>query len=127
MSSEKKATEFPTPEEQLATLSEVISRGYREFVLEGPLSAYFTVVRGGMMDAAQLLTDQVETSVTSFQHKILEIVVESDYFRTANRSITEMKQVIDEFRLVMDNIGVKGPVPQGQPASTEKTESGTSE
>lgn len=122
MSYEVNLPEFPKPEEQLAALSSVIARNYREFVLEGPLSAYFTVVRGGMMDAAQLLTDQVEASVTSFQHKISEVVAESDYFRTANKSIAEMRAATAEFKTLIDSLGK----PPSEP-SVEKTEFLTSE
>lgn len=127
MSFETKLPEIPLPEEQLAALSSAIVGRYREIVMEGPLLAYFAVVRGGMMDAAQLITDQVEASVASFQDKITELVAESDYFKTANRSITEMQQVARDFKSVIDSIGVMAPVPEGPPPSTVKTESGTSE
>jgi len=115
-------TRFPESAEQLAALSNVIVKRYKELVVEGPLSAYFTVVRGGMMDAAQTLTDQVEASVASFQDKILELVAESDYFKAANRTITEMKVATDAFKVLMDSMNsAPHPVPQG------KAESGTSE
>lgn len=122
MDSEKKLPEFPEPAEQLAAMSDVIVRRYKELVIEGPLSAYFTVVRGGMMDAAQLITDQVEASVASFQDKIVELVSESDYFKTANRSFAEMQSVTDEFMRALASLTTATqPVPQG------KAESGTSE
>lgn len=115
-------TKFPEPAEQLAALSGVIIKRYKELVIEGPLSAYFTVVRGGMMDAAQSLTDQVEASVTSFQDKILELVNESDYFKTANRLVAEMKVASEMFKGLMASMD-----PAPQPVPQEKAESGTPE
>jgi hypothetical protein len=113
---------FPEPVEQLAAMSNVIIRRYKELVMEGPLSAYFTVVRGGMMDAAQALTDQVEASVASFQDKILELVAESEYFKTADRLITDMKVASEAFKGIMASMdSVPQPVAQG------KAESGTPE
>jgi hypothetical protein len=115
-------TNFPEPAEQLAALSNVIVRRYKELVMEGPLSAYFTVVRGGMMDAAQALTDQVEASIAAFQDKILETAAESEYFKTADRLITDMKVASEAFKTIMASMdSVQQPVPQG------KAESGTPE
>lgn len=122
MSCDNSVTAFPQQEEQLAALSRVIIKRYKELVMEGPLSAYFTVVRGGMMDAAQTLTDQVEASIASFQDKILELVVESDYFKSANKSITEMQEAAAQFRALVDAFGEVS-----KPVDEAKAEPGTPE
>jgi hypothetical protein len=120
MSCELKVPEFPSPEEQLAALGGAIVQSYRELIMEGQLSAYFTVVRGGMMDAAQALTDQVEGGIAAFQDKITEIIRESEYFKAANKTITEMKVAVEAFTVIMESLEkAPQPVPQG------KAESGT--
>jgi hypothetical protein len=58
--------------DDLSALKCTLSEKYSELVIKGQLSAYFTLVDGGYLDAAQLLTDQVRASIESFLGKIEE-------------------------------------------------------
>jgi len=91
----------PTGAEQLSVLADKITKKYKELVVEGPLSAYFSVVEGGFFDAAQMLTPQIKAGIANFQSILLEEVMGSDYFRVASKALEDIRVATETLNVAM--------------------------